>query len=273
MAEKKPTAGADVDERTAGAEESKATETEPKATEPTKPKKGNGGKGKTKLTKAQLKAKAAAERLAKKDADEAKAAKKQKAEEDKKRKARDDEMAKAAVVRTENLETREEAKAADDKKRKKVAELRAEAEKIEDDLEGPKYDKPTFEDEDTDEYWMGCMAGAPLQNITVGGMSFPLTTDRVTPGKGIRTNRSTGMGAVAVLTRGQVEKLKKAIRDRALRPGNPPIKINLKKKKLRRTDRPMGDFVYLMTTDEAADAYGTRWRETAPDCFSKTDKD
>lgn len=286
--EKNPTASDDAGERKAEAtEESKKPEESKKSEEtqeskatlergPRKLKKKNSGKQKAKLTKEQLKAKAKAERLAKKDAEEAQEAaraKKQKGEEKAKQDARGDRLADAAEVRNEKLENREKSRAAANKQRKEAADLRSKADAIDAELESPQYSKPVFEDDDTDEYWVGAMAGSPLQNITVGGMSFSRTTDKVTTGKGIRTLRSSAPGGIVVMTYERVEAVKQAIRDRALRPGNPPIKINLKKKKLRRTDRPMGDFVYLMTTDAAADKYGARWRENAPDCFSKTDKE
>lgn len=66
-------------------------------------------------------------------------------------------------------------------------------------------------------WWVGTLAGAPVENVTVGGISFPRRTDLVgTDGDG-QTTRSSRPGAIVHLTDAEVARIHKALPNKVVR--------------------------------------------------------
>lgn len=135
-------------------------------------------------------------------------------------------------------------------------------------------------------YWCGTFSDAPVQNVLLGGISFPRFTERIVQPEGsLVTKRFPQFGAVQYLTPAQIEKIKEATRNRAVRwAGSQEVYreivmteqglVTYERTKPRTgwvvmrdgryrphvMDEPLGRYVYCLPVEDAARTMGAHWQ-------------
>jgi hypothetical protein len=117
------------------------------------------------------------------------------------------------------------------------------------------------------EFWVGTLSTSPNQNLTLGGVSFPAFTERVHHPEGaFKTERQKYMGALVTLDRDQVKDVKEAAMTEIVRTEGQIRKLISGKTNYRpqRGDEPIAKHIYMISTEDAVQELGPRWREQEP---------
>ncbi len=119
-------------------------------------------------------------------------------------------------------------------------------------------------------YWVGTFDDCPVQNVTLGGISFPRYTERVIDDGGMITKRSPARGAMTWLSPDQVDRIETAIKNRivrwrgrgAQRRGTVALNRAGDARYRKMTgDEPLGHYVYMTTVEDAINQAGATWQQ------------
>lgn len=118
------------------------------------------------------------------------------------------------------------------------------------------------------QFWVGTQPDCPYQNITVGGQSFPRSTQKVTKGRSIgETKRDERRGAVYEWTQDTLEFVCNAIKKRIVRKSPRPAQFSVDDKSYRRHegDELLAKYLFIVDLSEVKHD----WRDQEPEPLVK----
>jgi len=107
-------------------------------------------------------------------------------------------------------------------------------------------------------YWLGTADTCPVQNVTVGGITFPRAMgELIDKDGGGQPTFTGGRGDMVELTDDQVERIQKAVARKVLRwvgsgANRRPMKLDMDSPYYiqQKADEPLGRYLYMLRTDD-----------------------
>lgn len=133
---------------------------------------------------------------------------------------------------------------------------------------GPEDKAPQVREVDSVAYWCGTFPDSPFINLEIGGVDFHHVTEKVVDAPGsYKTRRYPSRGSIQYLSPEKAEGVRKAAEDLVVRRRGPVATMLRKSDRRYRAhvgDKPIGEFVYFLTVDDAVSNLGANWRESEP---------
>lgn len=121
-----------------------------------------------------------------------------------------------------------------------------------------------IEEVEEKEYLVGTKPNCPIQNVSVGGICFPLYNEDVTVDDAGQTHRSRINGAIVKMDKNKYEFVKAKIKSKVIRWRDKNKKIgyivNIEKNKTLPNDEPLENYIYIEDIRKLA-MKDPQWRE------------
>ena len=147
---------------------------------------------------------------------------------------------------------------------KKADEVAAEEEESKEEEE-----TSTMDEFGREEYWAGTIKGCPKQNLSIRGVTFHRSIDKVTHAKGsLKTQRRSYPGGMIWLAPKDAKAVRAAVKGKVVTTKGVPRIAEAKEFGKGSSVKPLGDFLYLVKIADAVHLSGAHWRDEDPPAMS-----